>query len=181
MWDNHHTSHCLLARNRTCTCSRAWQTKYTQAWARFMKTIELNSRLDLGSFNSFLSRYTSNSTHLDPYLCIKQQHKCLNVISPFPQLEACAHPLFDELRAPNAYLPNGRPLPPLFDFSPEGEYKYMFCNTPFSILECCFGLLAVAVRSYRVGRCTTRADTTTHSGTFEEANFLNWLAEVVFG
>ncbi|XP_057805631.1 shaggy-related protein kinase alpha-like [Salvia miltiorrhiza] len=37
----------------------------------------------------------------------------------FTALEACAHPFFDELRAPNAFLPNGRPLPPLFDFSPE--------------------------------------------------------------
>ncbi|KAL3624478.1 Shaggy-related protein kinase theta [Castilleja foliolosa] len=34
-------------------------------------------------------------------------------------LEACAHPFFDNLREPNACLPNGRPLPPLFDFSPE--------------------------------------------------------------
>ncbi|KAL1546441.1 Shaggy-related protein kinase theta [Salvia divinorum] len=37
----------------------------------------------------------------------------------FTALEACAHPFFDELRAPSASLPNGRPLPPLFDFSPE--------------------------------------------------------------
>ncbi|CAL9051119.1 unnamed protein product [Musa banksii] len=34
-------------------------------------------------------------------------------------LEACAHPFFDELREPNARLPNGRPLPPLFDFKQE--------------------------------------------------------------
>ncbi|XP_051132771.1 shaggy-related protein kinase theta-like [Andrographis paniculata] len=34
-------------------------------------------------------------------------------------LEACAHPFFDDLRDPKACLPNGRPLPPLFDFSPE--------------------------------------------------------------
>ncbi|KAI3958394.1 hypothetical protein MKW98_011082 [Papaver atlanticum] len=34
-------------------------------------------------------------------------------------LEACAHPFFDELRDPNAVLPNGRPLPPLFDFTPQ--------------------------------------------------------------
>ena len=34
-------------------------------------------------------------------------------------LEACAHPYFDELRDPATRLPNGRPLPPLFDFSPE--------------------------------------------------------------
>ena len=35
------------------------------------------------------------------------------------QLEACAHPFFDELREPNARLPNGRPLPPLFNFKQE--------------------------------------------------------------
>jgi hypothetical protein len=35
------------------------------------------------------------------------------------QLEACAHPFFDELREPNARLPNGRALPPLFNFKQE--------------------------------------------------------------
>ncbi|GJM94867.1 hypothetical protein PR202_ga11550 [Eleusine coracana subsp. coracana] len=34
-------------------------------------------------------------------------------------LDACAHPFFDELRVPNARLPNGRPFPPLFDFKHE--------------------------------------------------------------
>ncbi|CAH9089032.1 unnamed protein product [Cuscuta europaea] len=34
-------------------------------------------------------------------------------------LEACAHPFFDELRGPNACLPNGRPFPPLFNFNQE--------------------------------------------------------------
>ncbi|KAF2555279.1 hypothetical protein F2Q68_00013137 [Brassica cretica] len=34
-------------------------------------------------------------------------------------LEACIHPLFDELRDPNTRLPNGRPLPPLFNFKPQ--------------------------------------------------------------
>ncbi|KAF5946753.1 hypothetical protein HYC85_016981 [Camellia sinensis] len=29
---------------------------------------------------------------------------------------ACIHPFFDELRDPNTRLPNGRPLPPLFNF-----------------------------------------------------------------
>ncbi|XP_075510834.1 shaggy-related protein kinase alpha-like isoform X1 [Primulina tabacum] len=37
----------------------------------------------------------------------------------FTALEACAHPFFDDLREPNACLPNGRPLPPLFNFMPE--------------------------------------------------------------
>lgn len=36
------------------------------------------------------------------------------------QLEACVHPFFDELRDLNCRLPNGRPLPPLFNFKPQG-------------------------------------------------------------
>jgi serine/threonine protein kinase len=36
-------------------------------------------------------------------------------------LEACVHPFFDELRDPNCRLPNGRPLPPLFNFKPQGN------------------------------------------------------------
>ncbi|XP_045499863.1 glycogen synthase kinase-3 beta isoform X4 [Colias croceus] len=35
-------------------------------------------------------------------------------------LQACAHGFFDELREPAARLPNGRPLPPLFNFT---EYE----------------------------------------------------------
>ncbi|KAI7739550.1 hypothetical protein M8C21_014554, partial [Ambrosia artemisiifolia] len=34
-------------------------------------------------------------------------------------LEACTHPFFNELRDPNTRLPNGRPLPPLFNFKPQ--------------------------------------------------------------
>ncbi|KAK4492990.1 hypothetical protein RD792_000038, partial [Penstemon davidsonii] len=34
-------------------------------------------------------------------------------------LEACAHSFFDELREPNVRLPNGRPLPSLFNFKQE--------------------------------------------------------------
>ncbi|XP_015077006.1 shaggy-related protein kinase epsilon-like [Solanum pennellii] len=34
-------------------------------------------------------------------------------------LEACAHPFFDDLRKQNACLPNGRPLPLLFNFTPQ--------------------------------------------------------------
>lgn len=38
------------------------------------------------------------------------------------QLEALIHPFFDELRDPNMRLPNGRPLPPLFNFKPQGFF-----------------------------------------------------------
>ncbi|CAI0439520.1 unnamed protein product [Linum tenue] len=34
-------------------------------------------------------------------------------------LEAYIHPFFDELRDPSTRLPNGRPLPPLFNFKPQ--------------------------------------------------------------
>ncbi|KAF2308496.1 hypothetical protein GH714_009997 [Hevea brasiliensis] len=37
----------------------------------------------------------------------------------FTALEALLHPFFNELREPNAHLPNGRPLPPLFNFEPQ--------------------------------------------------------------
>lgn len=47
-------------------------------------------------------------------------------------MEACIHPFFDELRDPNTRLPNGRPLPPLFNFKPPGAapfglYNILFC------------------------------------------------------
>lgn len=50
------------------------------------------------------------------------------------QLEACAHPFFDDLRGPNMHLPNGRPLPPLFDFKPQGTN----CQTPLSFASLFF-------------------------------------------
>ncbi|KAL9322371.1 hypothetical protein ACSQ67_010424 [Phaseolus vulgaris] len=37
----------------------------------------------------------------------------------YSAVEALAHPFFDELREPNARLPNGRLLPPLFNFKQE--------------------------------------------------------------
>jgi glycogen synthase kinase 3 beta len=42
-------------------------------------------------------------------------------LDPF---ESLAHPFFDELREPNARLPNGKPLPNLFNFT-ENELKMM--------------------------------------------------------
>lgn len=48
-------------------------------------------------------------------------------VGKFLQLEACAHPFFDELREVNARLPNGRPFPPLFNF--KHEVCYYLANT----------------------------------------------------
>ncbi|CAA2940972.1 shaggy-related kinase alpha [Olea europaea subsp. europaea] len=46
------------------------------------------------------------------------------------QLEALIHPSFDGLRDPNVRLPNGRFLPPLFNFKPH-ELK----GVPVKLLE----------------------------------------------
>jgi len=35
-------------------------------------------------------------------------------------IDACTHVYFDELRDPATRLPNGREMPPLFNFSPLG-------------------------------------------------------------
>lgn len=40
-------------------------------------------------------------------------------ISP---LQACAHPFFNELREPITRLPDGKELPPLFNFTEHGKY-----------------------------------------------------------
>lgn len=41
-------------------------------------------------------------------------------------LQACAHKFFDELRDPNARLPNNRELPPLFNFTEQGKITFSF-------------------------------------------------------
>lgn len=43
-------------------------------------------------------------------------------------LQACAHAFFDELRDPLHRLPNGRSLPPLFNFTQLGNYYIIFSN-----------------------------------------------------
>jgi hypothetical protein len=40
------------------------------------------------------------------------------------QLDALIHPFFDELRDPNSRLPNGRFLPPLFNFKSHGMISF---------------------------------------------------------
>ena len=56
-------------------------------------------------------------------------YDCLPFSLPFVswiiQLEACIHPFFDELRDPNTRLPNGRPLPPLFNFKSQGKSDFV--------------------------------------------------------
>lgn len=37
----------------------------------------------------------------------------------FSPIESCTQPFFEELRDPSTRLPNGKPLPNLFDFQPD--------------------------------------------------------------
>lgn len=60
------------------------------------------------------------------------------------QLEVLIHPFFDELRDPNTRLPNGRFLPPLFNFKSHGNYfdhlNFLF-NIFYLLSDCCLFLL----------------------------------------
>jgi len=49
--------------------------------------------------------------------------------------EALCHPFFDELREQGAKLPNGKPLPPLFNFTEKGSFSNPVCGR----LLCLFG------------------------------------------
>lgn len=61
-------------------------------------------------------------------------------------VESCAHCFFDELRDPNTKLPNGRELPPLFNFTPQGM-TFLWCRkmqpttTLFTAVSHCCGHL----------------------------------------
>ena len=46
-------------------------------------------------------------------------HLCYTPDTRLKPLEACAHRFFDELRDPDFKLPDGRPPPPLFNFTDE--------------------------------------------------------------
>lgn len=43
----------------------------------------------------------------------------MSLLACAPQVEAMVHPFFDEIRDPNVRLPNGKPLPALFNFKKE--------------------------------------------------------------
>lgn len=78
------------------------------------------------------------------------------------QLEACAHPFFDELRDPETRLPNGRELPPLFNFTPQGKYVYPFLACGFKSYHISF------LPSCRAIQCVSRIDPSPHPGACTE-------------
>jgi serine/threonine protein kinase len=59
-------------------------------------------------------------------------------------IDSCAHAFFNELREENTRLPNGRPLPPLFNFTPQGKCVGCLCiaSTVFVVGILCSYLLS---------------------------------------
>lgn len=63
-------------------------------------------------------------------------------------LQACAHAFFDELREPGTRLPNGRDLPPLFDFTDHGQSPFPHLSVRASTPVSAYGnTQAIAVES----------------------------------
>jgi serine/threonine protein kinase len=44
-------------------------------------------------------------------------------------IEAMTHTFFDELRQPDTVLPNGKPLPELFNFTAHGKTRFLISRT----------------------------------------------------
>lgn len=92
------TKHEIMAMNRNYTEFKFPQIK-PHPWAKVFRVRTTPDAIDLVSQ---MLQY-SPSKRLKP-------------------MDGLAHPYFDELRVPTCKLPNGKPLPPLFDFS-ENEFK----------------------------------------------------------
>ena len=63
--------------------------------------------------SAFRASTDPNGVDLVSKLCVYQPQSRLK------GYQALLHPFFDELRDPNVSLPNGKEMPPLFDFTPE--------------------------------------------------------------
>lgn len=84
----------VLAMNPNHSASFKFPAIKPQPWAKVFKNKAGDKAIDL------ISKWL--------------RYKPLERTTP---LESLAHPFFDELREPGLKLPNGRPLPPLFNFT----------------------------------------------------------------
>lgn len=99
----------------------------------------------------FLTSYMNMSFAVFPLQVFRQRtpEDAINLVSRLLEytpsaritpLQACAHKFFDELRDPNTRLPNNRELPPLYNFTEQGECWVCHCLN--------LNIKAVALQSY---------------------------------
>jgi glycogen synthase kinase 3 beta len=88
-------------------------------------------------------------------------------------MAACGHPFFDRLRIPGTKMPNGRDLPPLFNFMAaeiKVQQKLQVQNVP---------VCAVAQKSYPNRRTLTEGDGTSLKGLYESVADLKLSEQIV--
>ena len=103
-------------------------------WQKVFRARTSPEAIDLGGFDNKLCNsmvrkiYNFNMRYSDiNNLIYSQLYSVSRLLEYTPSaritpLQACAHTFFDELREPGTKLPNGREMPPLFNFT-EAELK----------------------------------------------------------
>jgi glycogen synthase kinase 3 beta len=96
-----------------------------------IKVVGTPTRQEIESMNRNYTEFKFPQIKAHPWARVfksKGTPECLDLLSKILQytpdkrvtpMQTCAHALFDELRDPKTRLPNQRPLPQLFDFTPE--------------------------------------------------------------
>jgi kinase len=105
------------------------------------EAVDLVSRLLQYSPNLRCTAVSGNThdTRLVPSisaLYLREEQR-VKTCESFIQVDALVHPFFDEIRDPNTRLPNGRFLPPLFDFKPHGKF-HTYCSSSHQTVQFLF-------------------------------------------
>lgn len=98
---------------------------------------------------------------LSLFVLLCKQALYFSIIMYLMQLDALTHPFFDELRDLNTRLPNGRFLPPLFNFKSHGMIlfwhiiSFLFENSLLSsIMSKCLPSILLLLLSIRIEGCS---------------------------
>lgn len=113
-----------------------------------------------------LNYHTCNTSIFFPYVP-------LNLL--LLQLNALIHPFFNELRDPNTRLPNGRFLPPLFNFKSHGMIYHVVLHYTSLILLHLGEDTYWALSLFRAEGSASGCPNETDPWTCEEAVFFSWF------
>lgn len=117
----------LLQYSPNLRCTAVSNTVVHDLWFCILRLSKSICSLTVSTSNLPLFLYVFVNESIDNYGIDMTSVRILLIISCcvglyfVMQLEALVHPFFDELRDPNVRLPNGRFVPPLFNFKPHGE------------------------------------------------------------